>query len=213
MKTFFKSIAAIAALSFAVTSCQKDNSFQPENAASAAVPSALAATCCECVSDSVVVTGTHTGTFFLPASWNPIYFSLCSGVTTSANADFKLDNRFTSYLTGQNGIVAGVLDASYYNPADFNTITCFDTARWDTGTTALGAIGVPAGSNGWYVYNNNDPFTVLPTKLIVLKKVCNNTTYYYLVRLRVDVEELVPGTTYESKVTIEYKCISASCAI
>lgn len=213
MKNLLKSIVAIAALSLAASSCQKDNNFQPVNASRISGQAALETTCCECVSDSVVVTGTHTGTFFLPTSWNTIYFSLCSGVTTSGNADFKLDNRFTSYLTGQNGIIAGVLDSNYYNPASFNSISCFDTARWDTGTAALGAIGVPAGSNGWYVYNNNDPFTVLPTKLIVLKKVCNNTTYYYLVRLRVDVEELVPGTTYESKVTIEYKCISASCAI
>ncbi len=213
MKILFRSIAAIAALSFAVTSCQKDNSFQPVNASGISGQAALETTCCECVSDSVVVTGTHTGTFYLPASWNPIYFSLCSGVTTSGNADFKLDNRFTSYLTGQNGIVAGVLDSNYYDPADFNTITCFDTAHWDTGTAALGAVNVPPGSNGWYVYNNNNPFTVLPEQLIVLKKVCNNTTYYYLVRLRVDVVEITPGVTYESRVTIEYKCISANCAL
>lgn len=213
MKTLFKSIAAVAVLAFAATSCQKET-LQPAQGLSTLNGTAqLATECCGCVSDSVIVTGTHSTTipFYNPASWNPIYFSLCNGVVTDPlQADFKLDNRFTSYITGQNGITAGVLSATSYSPANFNSITCFNTADWNTATSTLGAIGVPTGADGWYNYNNNDPLTVLPSKLIVLQKVCNNTTYYYLVKLRVDVDDS-NAPQYESKVTIQYKCITSGC--
>lgn len=218
MKHLLKSITAIALLTVAVASCQKERITRTDDNSSAQsifTKKSSGADCCtsgttEYTTEWVDSTAAVRGT------WPPLNFDFCSGsfVSSSSSYHFSLTNRFNSYVTGNTGWTLSYLDGTSYPVSNYNSISCISTGSLNPSTNNTMGMGQLNGGSlltppGWYNYN----FATHGIDPIRLMVVSNGTKYYLLYIESITPDNVrtnpLPPFNKQMRATIKfhYKCI------